>query len=98
LVSILAPAECGAVFVRYLWPPPAEEPRAPPIEALLDEPPPVEPPVLRAPVELGELLELPVFDARRGLGLDDNEAGDWRDPLKAVGPVAVLVYRGAPVA
>jgi len=78
---------------RYLWPPPPEEPRAPPIEALLDEPPPTEPPpVLRAPVELVELLDIaPVFDARRGLGLDDNEAGDWRAPLKAVGPVAVLV-------
>ena len=78
---------------RYLWPPPAEEPRAPPpIEALLDEAPPVEPPVLRAPVEVGELLDIaPVFDARRGLGLDDNEAGDWRAPPKAVGPVEVLV-------
>lgn len=58
------------------------------------EPPPDElEPLLRAPVEeLPALFEIaPVFEARRGVGLDDKEAGDWRAPPKAVGPDAVLV-------
>ena len=70
------------------------------MEAPLDAPLPLVEPPPRTPVEeFGALLEIaPVFDDRRGLGLDDKEAGDCRAPLKAVGPAEVLVYRGAPVA
>ena len=79
----------------FLPPPPPPELRAPP---------PIDPPAaggaLRAPEPEGEppAVEPGALEAREGAALaEEREAGDCRDPAKAVGPLAAFVKPDTPM-